>query len=264
MPIAYQAPTGRAATVLIHGLGETPMNLAPVAFALRQQGHAVENLAYPSTLKPAQALADEHIVPVLSRFNEFDRLNFVTHSLGGVLLHYALQRHRPANLARVVMTGPGLHGSEALEVYRRSFAFRMLYGPAAYQSGTGPDGFTHDLPKSADYELGIISGCLSSDLLANTFIPWPHDGKISVARTHIEGMKDHIVLPLSHDFLSNDPLAVYQIVSFLRDGRFFHLADTPPAMAESADSLDQGFVDTGEFGSGSRAFERETRARALL
>ena len=239
MPFENPAPAGKTATVLIHGLGETPMILAPVALALRQQGHTVESLAYPSTLKPAQVLGDEYIFPVLSRFSEFDRLNFVTHSLGGVLLHYALQRHRPANLARVVMTGPGLHGSEALEVYRRSFAFRMLYGPAAYQSGTGPDAFTNYLPKSADYELGVISGCLSSDMLANTFIPWPHDGKISVPRTRIDGMKDHIVLPLSNDFLSNDPLAVYQIVTFLNDGRFFHLADTPPGTAKSADISDE-------------------------
>ena len=247
MPFENAAQAGKKVTVLIHGLGETPMVLAPVALALRQQGHWVESIAYPSTLKPAQVLADEYIAPLLSRFNMFDQLNFVTHSLGGVLLHYALQRRRPANLGRVVMTGPGLRGSEALEVYRRSFAFRMLYGPAAYQSGTGPDAFTTYLPKSADYELGVISGCLSSDLLANTFIPWPHDGKISVRRTRIDGMKDHIVLPLSHDFLSNDPLAVYQIMNFLNDGRFFHLVDTPPVVTTSANSSDAGFVDTVEF-----------------
>lgn len=246
MPFETDARTAKTATVLIHGLGETPMILAPVAQALRQQGHRVESIAYPSTLKPAQVLADEYIIPVLSRFAAFDRLNFVTHSLGGVLLHYALQRYRPANLARVVMTGPGLHGSEALEVYRRSFAFRMLYGPAAYQSGTGPDAFARYLPKTANYELGVISGCLSSDPIASTFIPWPHDGKISVARTRIDGMKDHIVLPLSHDFLSSDPLAVYQIVTFLKDGRFFHLADTPPGAVISPDNSDAGFVDTVE------------------
>lgn len=227
MPDTGSFGQSTVATVLIHGLGETPMVLAPVDLALRQDGHMVEAIGYPSTLEPMQDLAEHYILPVLSRFPDYDRVNFVTHSMGGVLLHYALQKRRPANMGRVVMTAPGLHGSEALELYRRNFFYRMAYGPAAFQSGTGADGFTRYLPKVADYELGVIAGCLSSDLLANVFIPWPHDGKMSVPRTRLDGMADHIVLPLAHDFLCNHPLAVFQIRQFLRTGRFAYSRALP-------------------------------------
>ena len=221
------APLRDAVTILIHGLGEPPMILAPVEMRIRANGGDVINLAYPSTLEAPQTLADTFILPALAPYADARRVNFVTHSLGGVLLHYCLQKWRPATLGRVVMTAPGLHGSEALEVYRHNFLFRMLYGPSAYRSGTGDDGFARFLPKTADYELGIVAGCVSSDPLANTFIPWPHDGKISVPRTQIDGMSDHIVLPLAHDFLSNAPAAVYQIEQFLIHGHFRHtLFDT--------------------------------------
>ena len=210
----------RTLTVLIHGLAETPMIMAPLDLALRVDGHEVENLSYPSTLEPPQALADRFIRPALEELSGFDRVNVVTHSLGGILLHYVLQTWRPENLGRVVMTAPGLFGSEALEVYRHNFLFRMIYGPSAYQSGTGADSFTRFLPKIADYELGVVAGCLSSDPIANLFIPWPHDGKISVPRTRVEGMADHIVLPVPHDLLSSHPLAVFQIRQFLQNGSF--------------------------------------------
>lgn len=137
--------TGGDRVVLLHGLAETPMIMGLLEMSLRQAGYEVSNISYPSTLKSAPDLTREHILPLLSAFGDARRSHFVTHSLGGVLLHACLQDYRPANLGQVVMTSPGLHGSEALEIYRRNWVFRMMYGPAAYQSGTGADGFAQTL-----------------------------------------------------------------------------------------------------------------------
>ena len=209
--------------VLLHGLAETPLTMAPLKMALLREGCRVHNLAYPSTSAPIAELADRFIRPALSAFPQAARVHFVTHSLGGVLLHYCLQSERPANLGRVVMTAPGLHGSEALEAYRHNWLFRMVYGPASFQSGTAADAFARCLEQEAKYELAVISGCVSLDPIANLFIPWPHDGKISVARTRIVGLADHLVLPTAHDLIASDPIAIGQTLRFLKSGRFFHL-----------------------------------------
>ncbi len=209
--------------VLLHGLAENPITMAPLELALRQAGYAVENQAYPSTAATIEALTDTYVEPLLNKFDAAPRLHFVTHSLGGVLLHYALQKTQPNNLGRVVMTAPGLQGSEALEAYRHIWLFRMLFGPAAYQSGTQADAFAKCLKQDASYDLAVISGCVSLDPLANLFIPWPHDGKISVERTKIAGLKDHLILPTSHDLIPSDPAAIAQTLRFLRTGSFFHI-----------------------------------------
>lgn len=207
--------------ICIHGLAETPMIMAPAELMFRTNGYQVWNIAYPSTLQPIEVLADRYIAPRLEAAAA-SRVHVVTHSLGGVLLHYCLQAHRPRRLGRVVMTSPGLHGSEAIEVYRHNPLYRLIYGPAACQSGTGDDAFARFLPPSADYELGVIAGGASLDPLANLFIPWPHDGKISAGRTWLDGLSDHIVLPLPHDVTCDHPLALFQIWSFIQSGRFFH------------------------------------------
>jgi triacylglycerol lipase len=48
----------------------------------------------------------------------------------------------------------------------------------------------------------------------------PSDGTVSVERTRVAGMHDHIVLPHSHTFIMDAPRVADEAVHFLRHGRF--------------------------------------------
>ncbi len=74
----------------------------------------------------------------------------------------------------------------------------------------------------ADYEVGIITGNESINLILSRFIPGEDDGKVSVESAKLDGMKDFLVVPHSHTFIMQSDDVIRQILEFLQNGRFKH------------------------------------------
>ncbi len=189
--------------------------------ALGDAGFATLNLDYDSRRKGLDALAED-IHPPLDRFaqNLTGPVHFVCHSMGGLLARVYLARHRPVRLGRVVMLGTPNGGSEIADRLKNLAAYRAYFGPAGQQLVTRRDAATSALLPTIDYEAGIIAGNRSVYPITSMGLPRPHDGRVSVANTRLDGMADHIVIRTSHPWLVRNTDAIAQTIAFLRDGKF--------------------------------------------
>jgi len=209
--------------ILLHGLCRTSHSMSKMERALADSGFRVHNIQYPSRTAKIEKLADDAISKAVADCEKdgATRIHFVTHSLGGILVRSYLSRHAVPSLGRVVMLAPPNRGSEVVDKLGGWSLFNWVNGPAGHQLGTTPDSVPNKTGP-ATFPLGIIAGDRSINWINSLLIPGRDDGKVSVEKTKLEGMADHIVVHATHPMIMRKREVIRQTIHFLREGRFEH------------------------------------------
>jgi pimeloyl-ACP methyl ester carboxylesterase len=219
--------------LLFHGLGRTGLSMLPMARALRRAGFDPHVIDYPSRKHAIGPLVEQSVAPhVDGLLADAERVHFVTHSLGGVLVRaFAAARADAGDPlpdgSRAVMLAPPHAGSEVADALSHRQPFRMVIGPALPQLRT--DGVPADLGPMRGIEAGVIAGSRSVPVFGR-FFAGDNDGLVSVASAHApEGLADEAVVPIAHTFPMMAPSVIRLTIRFLGTGRF---ADGTGAVTE--------------------------------
>ncbi|HKI70560.1 MAG TPA: alpha/beta fold hydrolase [Verrucomicrobiae bacterium] len=209
--------------ILLHGLCRTSRSMVRMEHALTEAGYQVRNVDYSSRTASIQQLADDAIGQAVGdcQRDGATKIDFVTHSLGGILVRSYLARHSVPELGRVVMLAPPNQGSEVVDKLGGWFLFKWINGPAGNELGTGTNSTPNKLGP-ATYPVGVIAGDRSINWINSLLIPGRDDGKVSVERTKLAGMSDYVVIHATHPFIMRNCEAIRQTIQFLRTGSFNH------------------------------------------
>jgi hypothetical protein len=214
----------RQCVILLHGLGRTHHSMSSIESKLKRQNYFVVNEDYPSTKKSIRTLANQYIPLMVDRclINHSDQINFVTHSLGGILLREYLKDHEISQLSHIVMLAPPNHGSQLADLLHNNWLYKYITGPSGQELTSYKLSAPNTLNYLDQYQLGIIAGNYSLIPFSNFIFHEENDGKVAVSSTKLKEMKDFIVLPVGHTFMMNDSLVQQQILNFLNNGKFIH------------------------------------------
>lgn len=205
--------------VLLHGLARTAGAMKTLESRLLDEGYSVVNIGYPSRDHNIEYLAGNELPKSLSLCGKANKIHFVTHSMGGIILRQYLSQHELPELGRVVMLGPPNQGSEVVDKLANAPGFKWLNGPAGLQLGTSEESIPNKLG-AVNFDLGVIAGNWSINWGLSMLIPGEDDGKVSVERSKIEGMNHHLVMPVTHPFMMKNKKVINQVVNYLREGSF--------------------------------------------
>ncbi len=203
--------------VLIHGLARTSRSMAKMEKALIAEGYNVININYPSTSATIEELTKQIFHTLETQIKHAEKVHFITHSMGGILLRQHLENHKIPNLGRVVMLAPPSRGSEVTDKLGGIKLYQWINGPAGNQLGT------HGHPlrlKVPEFELGIIAGDRSINPILSMLIPGPDDGKVSLARVKPAAYTDYLELHVTHACMMRNPKVIAQTKHFLKYGHF--------------------------------------------
>ncbi len=213
--------------ILLHGLARNANSMGKLGEHLSAAGYIVANIDYPSRQYSVEALAPIAINEGVDRCKtdnsdfQSHQVHFVTHSMGGILVRQFLSRNELPNLGRVVMLAPPNNGSEVVDNLHEIPGFEWLNGPAGRQLGTGENSVPNKLG-AADFDVGVIAGTRSINVLLSAYLPNPDDGKVSVESARLNGMCDFLTLPVSHPFIMRNNAVIEQVMNYLQQGRFSH------------------------------------------
>ncbi len=144
-------------------------------------------------------------------------VHLVGHSLGGLVVLALFERIRDLPDGRVVLLGSPVNGSCAATAVSRWPIGPVVLGRLALTQLVGAPRRCWDPCR----DLGVIAGSLSAGMgrfVAN--LPEPNDGTVAVAETRISGMKEHLVLPVTHTGMMLSSEVADRTAAFLASGRF--------------------------------------------
>lgn len=207
--------------ILLHGLARSAGSMGKLESGLSRAGYVVVNVDYASRSAGVGQLGEDVIPAALAdpRLAACGRIHFVTHSLGGILVRAHAAKSGIPKLGRVVMMGPPNQGSEVVDRIGGWGIFHRINGPAGRELGTGPDSIPCRLGP-VDFELGVIAGDRSINWINSSMIDGPDDGKVSVERTKVEGMKEHVVFHVTHPMMMKNRAVIDATLRFLATGSF--------------------------------------------
>jgi hypothetical protein len=220
--VANVCVQSREDVILLHGLCRTSRSMTKMQHALTQAGYTVWNVDYPSRSAPIDELADDAIGKAIAdcQKNGATKIDFVTHSMGGILVRSYLARHTVPSLARVIMLAPPNQGSEVADKLGSLSLYKWINGPAGNELGTDKNSVPNQIGP-AHFPVGVIAGDRSINWINSLFlIPGSNDGKVSVERAKLAGMSDFLVIHATHPFIMRNDEAIRQTIQFLRTGAF--------------------------------------------
>jgi pimeloyl-ACP methyl ester carboxylesterase len=212
MPAARN-DASRPAVILVHGLWLGGWTMQGLRLRLARGGYAAHTFTYPSM---AQSL-DEHARRLAARIGELREpvVHLVGYSLGGLVVLRCLRNHGEQRIGRVVLMGTPVRACMAGRRMDSFAAGKRLLGASRDIWRSLPEVFR---PRC---ELGVIAGSrpwgLGHMLIR---LPGTNDGVVRLEETETAGMRERIVLPLSHSGMLISAHAARAVAVFLERGAF--------------------------------------------
>ena len=185
-------------------------------------GRRTENFGYKWFFDDVPALA-ERLSKRLSKLGiqEFDA---VTHSMGGIVLRWAMNHQPMPRLRRAILIAPPNAGAWIADHLHERMGrfFPLIFGQGGLQMRTGHRGLAARAGRLDGAEVGIIAGGSGTQQgKRNIFhIPGDCDGTVAVEETILPGMKDFVLLNCNHSVLLLASQTAHMANLFLEHGVF--------------------------------------------
>lgn len=155
-----------------------------------------------------------------------DGAHMVGHSLGGIVALRMLANHPDAPPGRVVCLGSPLTGSRSANFLSRQNWAEPILGRSLSKGVVDEPASSWARDVYSTREVGIIAGTASIGLAQFVAeFEEENDGTVAISETESPGLRDHLIMPVSHNGMLLSGSVADQAAAFLRRGEFLRDED---------------------------------------
>ena len=203
----------REAVILAHGLWMGGWAMQVLRLGLARRGYAAHGFDYRSVTQDL----DEHARRLAGRIAALQEpiVHLVGHSLGGLVILRCLKLYGERRIGRVVLLGTPVRGCMAGLRLEKATGGEHVLGASREIWRNLPEDY------GPQCELGVIAGTRPRGLAHLMMrLPGANDGVVRLEETEVAGMRERIVLPVSHSGMLVSARVAGEVAAFLRHGAF--------------------------------------------
>ena len=200
----------KRAIVCIHGLWMKGPVFWFIQRSLRELDAKIYLFSY-ATIREPIARSSEQLARYLQAIDA-DQIDFIAHSMGGLLLFELFARVKDERFRRVVLLGTPLRGSAVARALGECSFFKYFLGKSGNTLAKGISEWT------APAETIMIAGSKNIGMgqLFRKALTMPNDGTVAVAETRYPALSAHYLIPETHSSLLFSKQAIKIIKKFLQ------------------------------------------------
>lgn len=209
-------PMKGEAVILLHGIFRSSKAMKRLEVRLEKDGYLVVPFDYPSTRVDIAASA-KMLGSVVDSLKGVEKISFVAHSLGGLVVREWLGAGGDPRARCLVMMGTPNKGAEVADLLRDWHLYRLILGPAGQQLVTQKPKAIENLP-APGIPFAVIAGGKADGQGYNPLIPGDDDGLVAVSSARLPGAEDSVTLPVLHSFLPFNAEIIDAVSRYLKTG----------------------------------------------
>lgn len=214
----------KESVVCVHAFLRSYSSLKPIGRVLEKENYDVFIWNY-ETRKFTLEKHAEHLIRLLNKIAELKPgvpINFVTHSVGGVIVRVALAHPdcpEEAKKGKAILMAPPNAGSTLARRYSRSSLVQFVFGgKLGMQLLTySPEHMLNVAKMPSSVDVLVLSGNKKSK-----FLPFrleeDNDGKVCVTETRLDTPHQNYIIDTNHTYIITNKTSLFLMKEFLRNG----------------------------------------------
>ena len=212
-------PQGSQITILSHGFNKSHDNMFYLCNGLNN--HGINNIAVnlPLTYKSLEDCLASFDSQVCDIVKEYDTVNFVGHSMGGLIIRAYIKKIGLENAGRCVFIATPHRGSRLAKISGYIPFYNDIYKPLKSLQPSAENKYL----LNNTIEIGLIAGNKNDTVFGKMFLPAESDGRVEIFSALSDDAKDTIILPYGHREIHHREETLIQVKNFLSHGAFHNV-----------------------------------------